>query len=475
MTGRDEFMNKSANTEKNVFLKEYVEKKLEKENIKLPEGFEITVKSPTEISEEDRKLLRDVRVNTYKARVNDMFNLLKEDKLYVTDRVKEMGISDKEKSDLLDLKAKYDNYYTIELNTPDKSYDLINLTEEDKNELNEIFPAITIFATKEQKNLTEIKNYFSEKEIKKEVLADSGKTSRQGAYALVPVLTVLGAKAVWEQKSAAKEIRENPENYLNEQIRIFKEGNPMKAYLKKGGMKKFMNDMKGGASKKWLSVLAIAFASSWDDDLGSVKDFFQDRDNFGTKKALGIAIPSMIMGTLTSFVIAPIMDSMINFNRASAYVKKHAPEHIPAGNKKSKAALILGNALFGIAFSAFSSGSSWTSEALTFLKLKNNEKELKSKNILTDEEAKKTNTMKNFMSYEAYSGKLEGILGADPISGALFGGAGWLTSANPYVNSLTTTVCGCIETITASVKQFTKDGERKHSIDKDKEKLLQSV
>ena len=100
---------------------------------------------------------------------------------------------------------------------------------------------------------------------------------------------------------------------------------------------------------------------------------------------------------------------------------------------------------------------------------------MQAKNILTDEESKKTDTMKNFMAYEAYSGKLQGILEADPISGALFGGAGWLTSANPYINAVATTVCGCIETITASVKQFTKDGERKQAIDKDKAKLLESV
>ena len=79
------------------------------------------------------------------------------------------------------------------------------------------------------------------------------------------------------------------------------------------------------------------------------------------------------------------------------------------------------------------------------------------------------------MAYEAYSGKLNGILAADPISGAVFGGAGWLTSANPYVNSAATATCGCIETITASVEQLTKDGTRKKHIDKDKQQLLNSA
>ena len=233
--------------------------------------------------------------------------------------------------------------------------------------------------------------------------------------------------------------------------------------------------MKGGNAGKWFSVLALAFAGSWDDDLGAVKDYFQDRDNFGNKKALAIALPSMIIGTLTSFVIAPIMDNMISFNRAKAYVKKHASELTHHSDRRAKLAFIAGNTLLGIIFSAFCSGSSWTSEILTYLQLKNNKQKLMDKNILNNEEAQKTSTYKNFASYEAYSGKLKGILEADPLSGAIFGGAGWLTSANPYINAAATTVCGCIETITASIKQFTKDGERKHDIEKEKEKLLSSL
>ena len=468
------FDNLIVNSDKNLFLKEYILAKLKKENINLLEEYQISVESPEKISKEDAKLLRDVRVNTYKARVDDMFKLLEQPKEVVEKRTTDMKISDKEKKDLILLKEKYDNYYTINLKTGNKTYNLLKLSEQDKKELAEINPQFAKFIEDEQESLNDITKKFSSSEIKKEVLAESGKSSRYGAYALVPVLLVLMGQAVFEQRAAAKEIAKDAEGYLKKQINIYKEGNPLRKYFSKNGFKEYVESIKDG-NNNWWRVLAIAFAGSWDDDLGAVKDFFQDNDNFGFKKATGIAIPSMVIGTLTSLVIAPLMSSMIDYSRAKAYVAKHAPDmHIPM-DKKSKAAMIAGNTLLGIIFSTFCSGSSWTSEALTFLQLKNNKKALKENNIITAEEAEKSSTAKNFMSYEAYSGKLNGIFVADPVSGAGFGSLGMLTSANPYVNALATTTCGCIETITASIKQFTKDGERKRDIDKEKEKLISSV
>lgn len=468
------FDDLSVNNDKNVFLKEYLSKRLAKENVQLPEKWEINVESPLKISKSDAKLLRDVRVNTYKARVDDMFRLLEQPKEYVSKRICEMNIPQPEKDNLSLLKEKYDNYYTITLETGDKKYNLLNLSEQDKKELSEKNPQLAKFIDNEQESLNNITKQFATSEIKKEVLAESGRSSRYGAYALVPVLLVLGAQAIFEQRAAAKEIAKDAEKYLNKQIEIYQEGNPLKKYFSKNGLKEYAETIKDGKSN-WWRVLAIAFAGSWDDDLGAVKDFFQDNDNFGAKKASIIAIPSMIIGTLTSLVIAPLMSGMIDYSRAKAYVAKHAPDmHVPM-DKKAKAAFIAGNTLLGIIFSTFCSGSSWTSEALTYLQLKNNRKTLKDNNIITNEEEKKSSTFKNFMSYEAYSGKLNGILKADPISGAGFGSLGMLTSANPYVNALATTTCGCIETITASVKQFTTDGERKRDIDNDKIKLINSV
>lgn len=468
------FDNCTLNNDKNIFLKAYIGKKLEKENIKLPDNWEINIKSPEKISKEDTKLLRDVRVNTYKARVDDLFKLLNQPKEYTSKRISEMNISDKEKSDLNLLKEKYDNYYTIELNTGDKVYNLTNLSDDEKDEIKNQNPQFAEFLENEQEKLNEIKNNFSTAEIKKEVLAESGKTSRYGAYALVPVLLVLIGQAAFEKRADAKKIKNNAQAYLNEQIEIYKQGNPLKNLKSKDGIKDYINSVKDGKNN-WFRVLAVAFAGSWDDCLGAVKDFFQDQDNFGTKRAIGIAIPSMIMGVLTSLAISPLMDSMISFSKAKAYVAKHAPNLKVPTDKKSKAAFILGNTLLGITFSVFCSGSSWTSEALTFLQLKNNKKTLKENNVLNSEEEKNASTKNNFLSYEAYSGKLKGIFTADPVSGAVLGGAGMLTSANPYINAISTTTCGCIETITASVEQFTKDDSRKKAINKNKEKLLASV
>ena len=288
------------------------------------------------------------------------------------------------------------------------------------------------------------------------------------------MLLVLIGQAIFEKRADAKKIAAEPQKYLKEQIEIYKEGNPLKKLTSKKGIKDYIESVKDGKNN-WFRVLAVAFAGSWDDCLGAVKDFFQDKDNFGTKRATGIMLPSMVMGVLTSLAISPIMDSVISYSKAKSYVGKHAPELKVPMDAKSKAAFIAGTTLLGIAFSAFCSGSSWTSEILTFLQLKNNKKSLKENNVINEEEDKKSSTAKNFMAYEAYSGKLNGILKADPISGAGFGAAGMLTSANPYVNALSTATCGCIETITASIEQFTKDGKRRKDIDKDKEKLFASI
>lgn len=468
------FDNCSVNNDKNSFLKDYIARRLVKENIKLPDNWQINVSSPEKISKSDTKLLRDVRVITYKARVDDMFQMLEHPKDYVEKRILQMKISDTEKANLRLLKQKYDNYYTIELKTDEKTYNLRNLSEDDKKELKEKNPKFFEFIDKEQNSLDNIAKNFSTAEIKKEVLAESGRSSRYGAYALVPVLLVLIGQAIFEKRADAKKIAAEPKKYLQEQIAIYKEGNPLKKLTTKNGIKEYIESVKDGKNN-WFRVFAVAFAGSWDDCLGAVKDFFQDKDNFGTKKATGIMLPSMVMGVLTSVVIAPLMDSVISFSKAKSYVSKHAPELKVPTNFKSKAAFIAGTTLLGVAFSAFCSGSSWTSEALTFLQLKNNKKTLKENNVINDEEDKKSSTAKNFMSYEAYSGKLNGILKADPISGAGFGAAGMLTSANPYINALSTATCGCIETITASIEQFTKDGERKKDIDKNKENLLASI
>lgn len=468
------FDDLTINNEKNIFLKEYLNIRMNKEKISLPEDWEIEISSPEKLSKKDNKLLRDVRVNTYKARVDDLFKLLEQPKALVDNKINEMKISDKEKENLSTLKQKYDNYYIIELKAGDKKYNLLNLSDSDKDELKAQNPQFVSFIDNEKEKLEAVTKQFSSAEIKKEVLAESGKSSRYGAYALIPVLLVTIGQAVLEKRVDAKALKANPEEFLQKQIKILEEGNPIKNFFGKDGLKNYITQIKDGENN-WWRVMALAFSGSWDDCLGSVKDFFQDQDNFGTKKASFIAIPSMVMGVLTSVIISPLISSMIDYSRAKAHVAKHAPELAVKSNNKTKALFILGNTIAGVLFSVFASGSSWTSEALTFLQLKNNKKALKNNNIITSEEEKKSSTMDNFMSYEAYSGKLNGILKADPISGAGFGSLGLMTSSNPFVNAIAISVCGCIETITASIKQLTMDGERKRGIDKDKEILLNSI
>ena len=101
-----------------------------------------------------------------------------------------MNIPQEDKDKLLALKKKYDNYYRIELKVADNVYDLLNLSDSDKKELEKSYPQILDFVAKEKENLLSVRKHFSSAEIKKEVLADSGQSSRYGAYALLPVLFV---------------------------------------------------------------------------------------------------------------------------------------------------------------------------------------------------------------------------------------------------------------------------------------------
>ena len=317
-TDRESFDNISVNSDKNVFLKEYLEKLIQKNGVELTEEFIISVGSPDKLSKADKKLLRDVRVDIYKARVDDLFKLLEQPEEYVNKRISEMKISDKDKKNLKLLKEKYDNYYTITLKYGDKTYNIMNLSESEKEELKSKNPKLAEVLDNEKDNLDKITKQFASSEIKKEVLAESGRSSRYGAYALVPVLAVLMAQAVFEQRAVAKAIKTDKAKYLQDQIEIFNQGNPLKKYFSKGGFKEYVNSIKEG-NNNWWRVLAIAFAGSWDDDLGAVKDFFQDNDNFGVKRASLIAIPSMIM-TVVLLYIHTVMDFDFDINEGKKTV-----------------------------------------------------------------------------------------------------------------------------------------------------------
>ena len=469
--------NNGVNTEKNIFFKEYIEKKAKANGIKLPSGFEIKITSPDKFSKEYKELLKYVRKEIYQARVNDMFNLLAKTPEEVAARVEQMKISDEDKAKIIKLKLMFDSYYKVEAEYKGKKIDLLNLKDEDKKALEEINPQLAQFIEKEQKDIKKTATEFTKKEIKASELSEAGKWSR---YLAPFVMAIMGAslyrgyKETKENAKALKDIAQIKEIYDAGRPKFV---NPLKAYKEafKGARGKGAAAMVGGtvlASYLWKTLLGSA-----DDLSGAGKDFIQDSDNFGIGWGTAIAIPSMIMGVLSSAFIAPTVDEHINFNRAEKILRKEGilPKlkgFAKAGNMLKKGGLWAG---LGVIIAACSSGSSWTSMAGTRWLFGHKGNLLEEKNIITAEENSSKAATDNMMQYEAYYGKWDGIAKGDPTIGSIGGGLGLFTHSNPYVQNLSFGLQGCSETITACTVQLFGNKAREDKLAKDKKQLLESV
>ncbi len=478
-----------TNSKSNSFLKEYLYARAQGKGVKIPEGMAINISSPKEYSNEFKELLKSVRVDIYGARVADMFKLLTQDIGAVEKRVAQMKISDEEKAKILTLKAMLDDYYRVEANYNGKTYNLLHTNEQEQAELQEISPEFMKFIKAEQAELVKHTADFAKDEIERVELGEAGATSKGIAYALVPALLANGAAEVYKSRAAKKAMKLNPKAFLAEQRELYKAGTPLK--LK--NLKKYLNpfkELKGSSKARLYGILGLTFSSCWDDLAGCVKDFFQDKDNFGAGTATAIAIPSAALGVASSFYIAPVIGDMIDFNRAKKHLAKAGELPKASGMKNilkkggKGAALALGaTALFGAGkflaqsvmgcvTTSSSSGSSWGSMAGTKLVMGLNGDELVEKNIIDEKDNTSTATNENMMAYEAYKGKWEGISKSDPALGVLFGGTGLLTHHNPFVQATAFALQGCSETLTACAYQIGGDDYRGREIQNKKEALV---
>ncbi|MBR1775876.1 hypothetical protein IJ750_02225 [bacterium] len=466
-----------TNTQKNIFLKQYIENKAKAEGIELPSGFEINISSPNEFSKEYKELLKYVRKEIYQARVNDMFNLLAKTPDEVTARVEQMKISDEDKTKIIKLKSMFDSYYKIEAEYKGKKIDLLNLKNEDKKALEEINPQLAQFIEKEHENIKKTSTEFTKKEIKASELSEAGKWSRYLAPVVMAIMggsLYRGYKETKENAKALKDITQMKEIYNGGRPKFV---NPLKAYKEafKGAKGKGAAALVGGtvlASYLWKTLLGSA-----DDLSGAGKDFIQDTDNFGLGWGTAIAIPSAIMGVLSSAFIAPTIDEHINFNRAEKMLRKEGILPKLKGLNKIGSTLKKGGiwAGLGVIIAACSSGSSWTSMAGTRWLFGKKGNDLEQKNIITEEENSSKSATDNMMQYEAYYGKWDGIAKGDPTIGAIGGGMGLFTHSNPYIQNISFGLQGCSETLTACTVQLFGNKEREDKLEKDKKQLLDSV
>ena len=491
----------------NSFLREYLCGKAVQQGVTIPQGMNINISSPSSYSDEFKQLLKYVRKDIYGARVKDMFDLLVRDKNTVEERVASMKISDSDKNKILQLKEHFDQYYRVEANYNGQSFDLLNLTEEDTQNLAEISPEFAEFAKKEKSTLKKHVTDFARGEIEAVELAEAGGDSKKAVPLLLGVLGILSAKELattWGNRHAMKV---DPKAFLAAQKvlsrqKVFKLVNPLT---------ELKNACKGKTG--WLMLAAMApiigntLAGSFDDLSGAGKDLFQDKECFGWGPALGIAVASVVGGVGTSFAISGIYErarSVMIARRTKLGALKEAAMQAgridrfnqlrkvfkpSVGQKLLKAGKFAAvGAIFGMVVASCTSGSSWTSMAGTRIMFGRNGNKLEEKNIITSEENTVKAANENMMKYEAYSGKWKGIAPvrkeneewkinwtSDQVVGGILGGTGLLTHPSSMVANTAFTTQGCSETLTACAYQLLGNSIRGHELENKKQALVNSV
>lgn len=482
-----------TNSKSNSFLKEYL---IGKAGDKLPAGFGINISSPSEYSDEFKALLKSVRVDIYGARVADMFKLLVQDADAVEKRVAQMNISDEEKGKILQLKALFDEYYKVEGNYNGKTYNLLNMTEADKAEMAQISPEFAEFLEKEQPELKANTIKFAQGELEHLELSEAGDDSKKAVPLLLGVLGTLGVKEVISSYRERKAAMKNPAAFLAEQKAISRS--------KIGWVNPFTDIKTRIKGKKGLAMLVAlspiilnTLSGSIDDISGAAKDYFQDKECFGSGKAGVLAGLSAVAGVGTSFAIAGTYENARDVLKARRFVKNSRLEAAKAsGNlervnklrksfraplstrllKRGKFALAAG--AFGMVVASCTSGSSWASMLGTRYLFGKNGDKLVEKNIIDKEDNTFENSNKNMMKYEAYSGKWHGIAAgptSDPVVGFTLGATGLLTHPNAVTAATAFATQGCSETLTACGYQLLGGTARENKLDKQKAELIASA
>ncbi len=488
----------ATNSDSNIFLKQYIEGMANKKGIVIPKGLNISVSSPSEYSEEFKALLRYVRTEIYGARVGDMFDLLIQDKEQVFARVQQMKIPDADKEKILVLKKIFDNYYKLQISYNGVTYNLLNLSDDEKKQLTNVSPEFLNFINEEKDNLKKNTTYFARKELERLELSEAAETSKNFVPTLLSILAA--STAVGFGKTAWKNYQ-NKKDYVNfiKEQRILKH---RKVGLQ-NPFKEIVSKIKNCKSK-WmipialLGIIGSTAIGSADDVSGCYKDFKQDQDNFGEKRAKWIAGLSAFWGIATSFLIAPTIDVNSDINCARSIVKKdflkrakeagqldRAQKLMRLVGKRTKSARLMraGRAglvagAVGVLIAASSSGSSWASMAGTRYLFAKNGDDLVDKNIIDEKDNTSEKSNDLMMEYEAYKGKWRGIAvgpTSDPVVGFTFGSLGLLSHANPYISTAFFSLQGCSETLTACAYQLTGDDSRGNKLEKEKEAFLASA
>lgn len=400
-------LNYTQNDKNDVFLKDYLVNSIAKKGIKKPSSVSISVYAP-DIEKNPNPGFSEVAYGPYGGYVEDFFDLMYQDKASFTKRIGNIKGNKPLQDKLGGLYNYLDNYYKLEvtLMNSKKPYNLFDLSDKDKKELMNV-------ATAEEKPFVE------------------------EAIANVPELKEVAFKF------SRSEAKRKTLSVAGEDSRGF-----IKALvigtLALFGLEKIKAPLiarVGGEASLIGKPLGIAteFAGGVGDDaLACIKDYEQDKVSIG-KPAAKVALVSSLALAIGagSFILG-----------------------------KFKIDTLKG----AIGYSIVSSVGSIWGNSFAFALMQKKQKGMKDNGLIVSEknESSLAKTWKNYIGYDAYLGKVIGILSCVPI--AIFAQKkGYLAKegkdfVKPLVASIWLTLIGSGETFITAVIQSLRDSNRKSKI-----------
>lgn len=398
-----------------IFLRDYVLKRASKKGLKQPDSISLNVYAP-DLEKTPNKGFSEVAFGPYNGFVDDFFKIMSQNKRTFDNTLSGLKGDEALKTKMRELYDYLGNYYKLQLTLKNsgKSYNLINLSQEDKADLlnsatDEEKPFVQeVLSQSDEINSLAFK--FSRREIKRKTLSIAGEDSRDFIKTLV--IGTLG---------------------------LF-------------GLEKFKPSIitaLGGASTFWGSKFGIVtefVGGVGDDVLASVKDYYQDKVSIGQGPALGVLVSALALALGSGYFV---------LNRFKINTMAGA-----------------------IGFSIVSSVGSIWSNACAFAIMHKKQSKMLDNGLIQkkDNESKVNKTWKNYLLYDAYFGKVIGILSCIPF--AIFAQKmGYLAKVGtsfkkPLVATFWLTLIGSGETIITCLVQALRDKYRKSKIDSTKEAIV---
>jgi hypothetical protein len=395
------------NNPKDLFLRDFLLSSLKKKGLKIPEDLKIEIIAPLTFDEEHRYKLKRIVFGHFKGYSSYFFELMNMPEETFKKKVDTFKIPFHLKQELNEIYKYLDGFYKVKLTLPDgtKSYDLTTLTEKDRTEIiNKLKPHNPELAEELLNMTTEVKQFakkFSCSEMERQALYEAGESSRNFIIKLIAgIVALMGI-----------------DNYVRP------------ALVAKMGTETLMG--------KGVNKITEFVAGCGDDVLGSYKDYFQDEITLGKKNAQNILGLSVLAGVLSSIAVVPL-----NFNT-------------PLG---------------AIAYGNGSSGSSIFSNIATFSYMYKNYDDMVAKGIITPEKGKKLNSGKfktvlnNYFAYDAYFGKVIGILACTPAAYIAYRSGAFSKQASSLTKTAALTIVGSVESYLTVAIQLLRDNARKAKI-----------